>query len=102
MKGCDRKPFSRWLVLSVGLFWAAACGAACETTSPALSRIHRDVALLAHHDGNISWEASGRLRKEGAAVVPALVAALERENGMYNHKLEIILCLWGMRSLAGR
>ena len=63
--------------------------------------MRHDVDLLAHSGYEIREEASERLLKDGAAAVPALVAALERQDGTYRHKSNIIWRLRRMRALEG-
>jgi len=101
MNRCDRKQFWRWLLLTVGLLSAAASGAACEAASLALSRMRRDVDLLAQAESKINEPAFERLLQDGAAAVPVLVAALERQDGTYRQKRDIIWCLECMRALEG-
>jgi hypothetical protein len=63
--------------------------------------MRHDVDLLAHSDYGMREEASKRLLKDGAAAVPALVAALERQHRTYGQKINIIDCLREMRALEG-
>jgi len=100
MNGCDRKRFLQRLLLGLGLL-TAAIGTGCEATSPASSRMRHQVELLGHVQSNIREEAYEQLLKDGAAAVPALVAALQRQDGTCWQKQQIIWCLRRMRAPEG-